>query len=174
MQGLRGLPGGSSLAVLIAARRGVRNLASIPPLTEAQILEWADRTHQETGKWPRVKSGGAVAGVPGETWQAVEDALRNGLRGLPGGSSLALLLLERRGVRSHVHLPQLTLRDIRRWARAHRERKGKWPTVASGPIPEAPGENWRAVNLALYNGHRGLPGGSSLARLLKQSRRESG
>jgi CHAT domain-containing protein len=36
------------------------------------------------------------------------------------------------------------------------------------PILEAPAENWRAVNLALYNGHRGLPGGSSLAKLLNQ------
>jgi hypothetical protein len=119
-----------------------------------------------------VKSG-AIAGAPGETWQAVEDALRNGLRGLPGGSSLAKLLLQRRGVRSIVSLPRLKLGDIRRWARAHRERSGKWPTTTSGPIPEAPGENWRAVNLALYNGHRGLPGGSSLAKLLKQGWRES-
>jgi hypothetical protein len=170
MQGLRGLPGGSSLAVLIATHRGVRNLANIPPLTEAQILEWADRTHEETGKWPKVKSG-AIRGAPGETWVAIDDALRCGLRGLPGGSSLAKLLLQRRGVRSIVSLPRLTLRDIRRWARAHRQRSGKWPTANSGPIPEATGENWRAVNLALYNGHRGLPGGSSLARLLKQSRR---
>jgi hypothetical protein len=44
--------------------------------------------------------------------------------------------------------------------------------VNSGPIPEAPGENWHAVNLALYNGHRGLRGGSSLAKLLKGSRKE--
>jgi hypothetical protein len=103
----------------------------------------------------------------------MEDALRCGLRGLPGGSSLALLLLERRGVRNHVHLAPLKLRDIRRWARAHRQRTGTWPTALSGPIPEAPGENWNAVNQALYNGSRGLPGGSSLARLLKQRRRES-
>jgi hypothetical protein len=88
MQGLRGLPGGSSLAALIATRRGVRNRANILRLTEAQILEWADRTHQETGKWPKVKSG-AISGTPGETWVAIDDVLRNGLRGLPGGSSLA-------------------------------------------------------------------------------------
>jgi hypothetical protein len=172
MQGSRGLPGGSSLAVLIATRRGVRNRANIPRLTEAPILEWAARTHQQTGKWPKVKSG-AISGAPGETWGALDDALQNGLRGLPGGSSLALLLLERRGVRSVVSLPPLKLGDIRRWGRAHRERSGKWPTAASGPIPEAPGENWRAVNLALYNGHGGLPGGSSLAKLLKRGRRRS-
>jgi hypothetical protein len=162
MQGLRGFPGGSSLAVLIATRRGVRNRASIPPLTEAQILAWADSHKERTGHWPKVTSG-AIAGAPGETWRAIEDALRHALRGLPGGSSLAKLLLQRRGVRSIVSLPRLKLRDIRRWARAHRERSGKWPTAASGPIPEAPGENWRAVNLALYNGHRGLPGEAGIA-----------
>jgi hypothetical protein len=138
IQGLRGLPGGCSLAVLLATHCGVRNRASIPPLTQAQILKWADRYHEQTGRWPKVNSG-AIAGAAGETWVAMDDALRNGLRGLPGGSSLALLLLERRGVRSLPHLPRLTLRDIRRWARAHRRRKGKWPTAASGPIPEAPG-----------------------------------
>jgi hypothetical protein len=141
-----------------------------PPLTEAQILKWAARTQKQTGSWPKVHSE-AISGAPGETWSAVDDALRHGLRGLPGGSSLALLLVQRRGVRSKMHLPRLTLRDIRRWARAHRQRSGKWPTVDSGPIPEAPGENWRAINLALYNGHRGLPGDSSLAKLLKQGRR---
>jgi hypothetical protein len=169
MQGSRGFPGGSSLAGLIATRRGVRNRASIPPLTEAQILKWADKHREQTGRWPKVKSG-AISGTPGETWVAMDDALRNGLRGLPGGSSLALLLLQRRGVRSLPHLPRLTLREIRRWARVHRKRTGKWPTSLSGPIPEAPGENWWAVNLALYNGHRGLPGGSSLAKLLKLAR----
>jgi hypothetical protein len=170
MQGLRGFPGGSSLAVLIATRRGVRNLASVSPLTEAQILEWADRHHERTGRWPKVNSG-PIPEAAGENWHAIDDSLRHGWRGLPGDSTLSLLLLKRRGVRSLAHLPRLTLRDIRRWARAHRERSGKWPTAASGPIPEAPGENWRAVNLALYNGHRGLPGGSSLARLLKRGQR---
>ena len=41
----------------------------------------------------------------------------------------------------------------------------------SGPVAEAPEETWRAVNMALAQGHRGLPGGSSLSRLLDESRR---
>ena len=138
--------------------------------SEPEATRPAPTLHEQTGTGPKVNSG-PILGAPGETWHAIEEALRNGLRGLPGGSSLALLLVQRRGVRSKMHLPRLTLRDIRRWARAHRQRTEKWPTVDSRPIPEAPGENWRAVNLALYNGHRGLPGGSSLAKLLKQGRR---
>ena len=36
----------------------------------------------------------------GDTWLHVDDALRCGIRGLPGGSSLAHLLFVHRGVRS--------------------------------------------------------------------------
>jgi hypothetical protein len=53
------------------------------------------------------------------------------------------------------------------WADAHRQRSGQWPTSESGPVIDAPGETWLAVNLALYEGLRGFPGGPSLARLLK-------
>jgi hypothetical protein len=170
---LRGLSVRSSLAQLLARERGVRNVHDLPELTEELILSWADRHHERTGRWPTENSG-PVADAPGEVWQNVNAALMQGHRGFPGGSSLAVLLATRRGVRNLARLPRLTLRDIRRWARAHRERSGKWPTAASGPIPEAPGENWHAVNLALWQGLRGLPGGSSLAKLLKRGRRESG
>ena len=40
----------------------------------------------------------------------------------------------------------------------------------SGPISEAPGETWGAVDAALQKGSRGLPGGSSLALLLADKR----
>ena len=43
--GLRGLSAGSSLAQLLAEQRGVRNVRQLPPLTEKQILEWADAHH---------------------------------------------------------------------------------------------------------------------------------
>jgi hypothetical protein len=33
-------------------------------------------------------------------------------------------------------------------------------------VREAPGLTWHAINLALYKGLRGLPGGDSLSRLL--------
>jgi hypothetical protein len=37
-----------------------------------------------------------VLGAPGETWAIVAGALFKGRRGLPGGSSLAKLLAEKR------------------------------------------------------------------------------
>ena len=86
--GARGLPGGSSLAQLLAAKRGVPNPAKRPPLTIGQILTWADRHREQTGRWPRVTDG-PVLDVEGETWVALGGALVIGGRGLPGGSSLA-------------------------------------------------------------------------------------
>jgi hypothetical protein len=109
---------------------------------------------------------GAIAEAPGETWAAVQAALREGLRGLPGGSSLARLLARERGVRRRSLRPRLAERQILRWAQAHYRRTGRWPTRRSGPIAEAPGESWEAVHSALCEGLRGLPGGSSLAQLL--------
>jgi hypothetical protein len=69
-----------------------------PPLTVAQVLAWADAAQWCTGRWPNADSG-AVAAAPGETWSAVNMALRQGLRGLPGGDSLARLLSRERGLR---------------------------------------------------------------------------
>jgi hypothetical protein len=163
--GLRGLPGGSSLPKLLAAHRGVRNRKGLPSLTKDLILCWADAHFHRQGSWP-TQDGGPIPEAPGETWGAVAHALRDGLRGLPGGSSLARLLAEERGVRNRACLPRLSLRQIRAWAKAHRQRTGQWPTMTSGPIPEAPGETWSAVPVALTLGRRGLPAGSSLARLL--------
>jgi hypothetical protein len=64
-------------------------------LTEAQVLAWADAHRASTGAWPTATSG-PIAGVPEETWAAVNAALGVGLRGLPGGDSLARLLRRER------------------------------------------------------------------------------
>jgi hypothetical protein len=168
-EGGRGLPGRSTLADLLERGRGVRNRSNVPDLTLAQILAWADRYHKETGTWPKQDSG-PIPWAPGETWTAVDMALRVGIRGLRGGSSLARLLARERGVRNKSDLPRLTPRKILVWARGHRERTGKWPTCGSGPVLDVPGETWNGVNQALYLGLRGLPGRSSLSRLIRPLR----
>jgi hypothetical protein len=56
--------------------------------------------------------------------------------------------------------------QILAWARAHHGRTGRWPSAGSGPVREAPGLTWLAVNGALSKGLRGLRGGDSLAQLL--------
>jgi hypothetical protein len=140
--GSRGLPGGSSLARLLAARGAKRNRAGLPRLTEARILKWADAHRRRSGEWPR-KNSGPVADAPGETWLAVDAALRSGLRGLGGGLSLATLLEQRRGVPNVRHLPRLSQSEILRWCDAHRRRNGQWPHSNLGPIEDAPGKDWR-------------------------------
>jgi hypothetical protein len=136
------------------------------PLTTAQILRWADAHHRRTGRWPRTTTG-PVTGAGGERWFRIDAALRYGQRGLPGGDSLARLLDRERGVRNSRTRP-LTEASILTWARAHRRRAGAWPSVRSGPLLEVPGETWRNIDQAMRDGSRGLPGGGSLARLLRR------
>jgi hypothetical protein len=168
-QGLRGLPGGSSLPQLLAAHRGVRNQKKLPSLTVEQILAWAEAHHARTGHWPN-RNSGPVADAPGETWHALASALVKGLRQLAGGSSLAQLLAERRGVRNKQDLPDVTERQILAWADSHYARFGEWPTRDLGAIDGSIGETWNNIDAALRSGIRRFPGGSSLAKLLAQHR----
>src|SRR5262249_8348275 len=97
-----------------------------------------------------------------ETWLGVDRALRDGLRGLPGASSLAQLLAQAQGARNLHDLPPLPREQILLWADEHRQRTGAWPTARSGLIPHPAGEQWQAADPAVRRGRRRLPGGSSL------------
>jgi hypothetical protein len=57
-------------------------------------MAWAGLHHARHGAWPTVESG-PVPDRPGETWAAIDAALREGRRGLNGRSSLARFLEER-------------------------------------------------------------------------------
>jgi hypothetical protein len=167
--GLRGLPGGSSLPRLLEEEYGVPNLQSRARLTVADILKWADAFHREHQRWPTTESG-VVAEAPQEKWRGIDNAIRYGYRGLPGGSSLAQLLARRRGVRNIQALPRLTYRQILIWADMYHRRTGTWPTSQSGAIPFALGETWSGINSALRAGRRGFAGGDTLKRLLARER----
>ncbi len=169
VRGNRGLPGGSSLAQLLAEHRGARNAGRLPALTVPQVLAWADKHRQRTGSWPQVLSG-PITDASGETWSGVEQALRKGTRGLAGGSSLAQLLAERHSARNPRDLPKLSLELILSWADAYHQRTQQWPTANSGPIEEGHSETWRNVDTALSRGYRGLPGKASLASVLLEHR----
>jgi phage-related protein len=166
--GIRGLAK-SSLARLLAEHRGRRNRKGLPPYTEEQILQWADRWHAERGTWPSQHSG-PIPYVDHETWSGVNGALSTGIRGLPGGDSLPALLVRRRGARSIRYVADLDLEQIRAWATAFRNAQGRWPKATDGVIADSDGSTWQAVDLALRRGARGLPGGSSLAKLLGSGR----
>jgi hypothetical protein len=156
-----------TLGRLLAQHLGREALSLPPALTVEQILYWADAHHAEHGRWPTVKSG-KVAAAPSETWLAVNQALTQGLRGLPPGPSLARLLAGRRGARNRTSLPDLNTDQILAWAEAHRAATGKWPNDKSGSVIGASAEDWNTISEALRNGRRGLPGGTSLALLLSQ------
>jgi hypothetical protein len=71
-----------------------------PPLTVPLILGRIDAHKARNGTSPRKTSGPVKAGLLGDNWRRIDTALKIGLRGLDGGSSLALLLVEARGVRT--------------------------------------------------------------------------
>lgn len=174
--GGRRLSGGPSLPQLLADQRGVRHHLLAPLLSVEKILSWCDSHYRRTGSWPRFRSG-PIPEAPGESWTKVGTALIQGNRGLRGGSSLAQLLAQHRNVRNRMQAPPLSERKILRWADAYHRRTGQWPKVLSGPIIGAGGESWLAVDNGLRHGKRGMPGGSSLHRLLvkhgrKQHRRK--
>jgi len=149
----------------LAEHRGIRNIHDRAPLNVPQILTWADAHKAATGDWPNRESG-PVAGTD-ETWARVNSALQRGLRGFPGGSSLAKLLAEHRGVRNKKDVPSLTINQILAWADAYKAASGGWPKQHSGQVTGTD-ETWGGINAALNRGHRGLPGGTSLAKLLDQ------
>jgi hypothetical protein len=167
-RGLRGLPGGSSLARLLAEHRDVRNSMALPGLTEARIVRWCDTFYRANGRWPRQRDWySPVEDAPAERWMYIDNALQHGRRGLPGGSSLAQLLCDRRGVRNQGKLPAVTVGQVQAWARDYRKRTGRWPSCRGcGEVPAAPGELWTNIDQALRKGLRGLPGGSSLATVV--------
>ena len=108
-----------------------------PPLTVEQILAWADAHHARTGRWPHTKSG-PVEGAPGEAWGNIDNALRLGRRGLPGGDSLARLL-DRRRARGPGRVP---------WTPAEDE------LVRALPPAEAAGRAGRTLPAVYYRRHQ--------------------
>ena len=179
--GSRGFPGGDSLRRLI---RHELDPTVGPPrtrgprLTIELILEWADEHHRQTGQWPTVHSG-LVAGVtPATTWVSTNAALVVGLRGLPGGSSLARVLADHRGVPRRrgrptsfnwpggIPAPTIAIEQILRFADDYHARTWRWPRQGSGAIPGLPGATWGWIDDALRHGRFGLPPGQSLVKLL--------
>lgn len=89
--GSRGLSSGSSIARLLAKRRGAKNIQAMPNLNLHVILSDAGAFYRIHGEWPKYTEKRPVPGKPNETWRTYDSALRRGYRGLPGGSSLRRL-----------------------------------------------------------------------------------
>jgi hypothetical protein len=167
--GSRGLPGGTTLKRLLLEHRGPVVATRVPRLSLGRILSWAEAYHEKHGAWPHAQSG-AVEEVPGLTWSTLDALLRRGGPGLLGGSSLARLLADERRLSLPRPRSPLSVERILAWADRHHARNGSWPTLRSGPVSSSSGEWWWQVDTALREGGRGLPGGSSLHRVLAEHR----
>jgi hypothetical protein len=165
------LRGGTTLVKFLRDQFGVWSSRGNRRLSHALVLKWADEHFARTGRWPIVLSG-KILNHPKETWVAINEALRHGRRGLPGGTTLAQLLTEHRGVKYDPFVANLTVRQIQAWADDYFRQNKRWPTAKSGRNSQAR-MSWAVIDRALRHGEQGLPGGSSLSEVLASRRRSS-
>ncbi|MBW2187231.1 MAG: hypothetical protein JRG71_12795 [Deltaproteobacteria bacterium] len=165
-RGMRGLEGGSSLAKLLEAERGVKYLFSKSPLSNDQILDWADAHFAETKTWPNVNTGKLVL-APEENWKNIDSILRSGnkSRGITGNDSLPELLHRERGVVNQAKCRRLSEKEIAAWIKSYRDIYGKNPNRHSGPVLEASDVTWSQVASSLNMAKRGLTERSSISKI---------
>lgn len=172
-KGLRGLPGKSCLVKLIKEKLGIRSYHNPPALPTQLIIDWITLFINKYERKPNMSDGNiefAEGEYAGETWSGVNAALWRGGRGQPGKSSLASLIQENFGIKNIQDLPALSATLILDWIKQYIDVHGKKPNRTSGIIEpvseEYKGITWTIINTALEVGTRGLPGGSSLAKLI--------
>jgi len=162
--GYRGLPGGSSLSQL--RKKHITGIE--PDLTEEVIAKAMKDYHEEHGKYPWVKSGDAKKYFGFKiTWKAIEQCLKKGNRGLPGGSSLAKLRKEHITGKETPLTEDLIVKALKNYHEDH----AKYPVFYKGEDAlKYIGFKikWSAIDACLRLGHRGLSGGSTLAQLKKK------
>jgi hypothetical protein len=173
-EGIRGLPKGSSLPKLLEEKFGVQNHMNLPNLSYEEIEEWIKFHYDKYGKYPNKNSGiiefakGVYEGI---TWSQVNTALLEGLRGLKKDSSLKRFISEKFKVRHKKNLPLYTNDLIIEFIQKYHDKVGKYPKYKSGVIitsrKEYSEDTWASIDSALRTGSRGLSGGSSLAKFIK-------
>ena len=153
-----------TLSDLLSKARDVWDARGKPELSDQLILKWVQDHRRITGQWP-VTSSGRVKTAANESWIALDMALRNGVRGLKGGTTLLKLVTKHRHRIGDPDIAPISEAQIRRWAAAYRRRTGRNPTRKSGKVAGA-NLTWGAIDAMLARGKRGLKGGRSLANLL--------
>ncbi|MBN8521251.1 MAG: hypothetical protein J0L77_05060 [Alphaproteobacteria bacterium] len=179
--GSRGLTGGSSLPQECEYVSNQFKLNYVNVLKQSnydlnKIRETIFETRRQTGKWPSMERGLVKYGpyADGKTkFHALNAALKNGLRGLPGGSSIAdqcSIVSEQFGL-DYFNIfkqPNYDLEKIREILLKARMETGRWPTRSSGLVqyePYADGKTkYATFDAALRKGRRGLSGRSSLSQ----------
>jgi hypothetical protein len=162
-------------AKIAAAKRGkprpahvreiLRECASQPHTEESRRK--MSRTHKRRGTRPP---------RAGPAWTPAEDAL---LGTMPDaevadrtGRTVMAVRVRRSLLGVYLRSPdRLTLDQVLARAESHFGRTGRWPSNGSGAVSEGRHLTWGGIDQALRGGFRGLPGGSSLAKLVEEYRR---
>ncbi len=174
--GIRG-----SLSTILAPLRDEfgssrRGKATKSPVCEALIVEAAREYYARHRKLPTLYSPERLSTYPDTSWQAVQSAGQQGMRGLAKGRTLSQILAPLRDElganrRGRLPKPLLTESSIIEAAREYYAQHGKLPT---GRSPEKlsthPGTSWSTVNQAGCTGSRGLTRGRTLAKILADLR----
>jgi len=111
------------------------------------------------------------AGIRVDTWRQIDHALRDGFRGLRGGSSLVRLLAQHRRARNRSTLPRLTC-----GAKSWHGLTNTGLAPALGPVIAADrssillGRPGALADVALREGRTRLPAAYLLQRLLEEHR----
>lgn len=161
IHGLRSLPGGQSLAQVLAEHRNHQLKSALPPLDYPQILAICDAYHDSHGKYPDVKSGYCEALAM--TFGSLDSVMRVGARGLGKNLTLAQLLAAERGKRNPAGLPRLSEKQINKWILNFFQTHGRYPRRTDGLIPNS-NDTWDTVANALLNNLRGLTTRKTLRR----------
>ena len=176
-RGSCGLTPGRSLSAILAPIRpnGLRSslLGRLkkPPLNEKAIERAAFEHLHAYGKVPSNSSREPLAGLPGESWSAIDEAGRKGQRGLAKGRTVAEIVSAVR--EEHRRLALLTEEKIvsaaREFFREHRSIPKKHSVA---PVPGSPFDSWKRIDTAGRFGLRGLERGRTLSKILHPLRVE--
>lgn len=149
-------------------------------LSEELICSWIKKYIDKHNKKKPTQKSGVVEFVEndyqGITWLDINNCLKKGLRGLPGGITLPAFIEKKFGMKGRkVSTFRLSEELICSWIKKHIDThdKDKKPTKRSGIIEFAEGDyyglTWGSVDSALHRGSKGLQGGTSLADLIEKN-----
>ncbi|MDC0274489.1 hypothetical protein OAK91_07135, partial [Planctomycetaceae bacterium] len=196
--GFEGLPRGINLNALIDAIKIDKHDKFTPhKLTKAWIKKQSQIFYSVNHEFPNPRKTGYLRyiGRTNLSWESIDLALKFGLRGLNGGSSLVSLFVTKysktnrknsqkdidekpptthskntsfksSNQSSKTNSSGLTYGWIAIQASEYYSEHGKWPNAYSGKI-DGSDTTWASIDAALRIGLKGFPGGESLDRLIK-------